>query len=111
LYSFYSLTIGLEQPLESLNNTLIPPIRWPIRTELGDPTNGTTTKRCSTDGSGTAGYRTARWPFSLTLGSAYAQQKLGDGWLVEARALAEALNDPHDLEIVKEVLLLCVLHS
>jgi hypothetical protein len=56
-------------------------------------------------------------PFSLryqTNGSAYAQQKLGDRWLIEARNLAlnsEALADSHDLEVVEEVLLLYVLHS
>ena len=55
-------------------------------------------------------------PYSLRYqanGSAYAQQKLGNRWLAEARTVAvnsEALIDPHDLELVNEVLLLYVLH-
>lgn len=47
-------------------------------------------------------------------GSAYAQQKLGDRWLVGACTIAlncESLTDPHDAKVVKEVLLLYVLHS
>lgn len=56
-------------------------------------------------------------PFGLRYqanGSAYVQQKLGDRWLVEARTLVldnEALTNPHDLEVVEEVLLSYVLHS
>ena len=55
-------------------------------------------------------------PYSLRYqanGSAYIQQMLGDRWLIEARTLAldnEALTDPHDLEVVKEALLLYVLY-
>ena len=51
-------------------------------------------------------------------GSAYAQQKMGDWQLLEARNLfknifmkSKVSISPHDLEIIKEVLFLCVLHS
>jgi hypothetical protein len=51
-------------------------------------------------------------------GSAYPQQMLGDQRLVEARNLFKNLFlksnvsiNPHDLEIIKEALILCFLHS
>ena len=48
----------------------------------------------------------------------YAQQKMGDRQLLEARNLfknifmkSKVSISPHDLEIIKEVLFLCILHS